>query len=496
MATSRQPPKPRQQKRKRKVDTKTNDDSSSINKDTSQYDFIAKRPCRRHREDVAKVNNSRQNSIDVENRRGGGTSLHTDMTRRKVSKKNIPASSSTSNVKRNASSILQRMRCSTHDTGLQKDVNNNIHSAAADEEASSVDESSDTTRSDISDCNETMNTSHNTTNTKDKEDTSAISGDDKQTSNYYIAYIRERRKLQFMILTLVIFGIMLLTILSATIHLQHSNHNLIILESAITSQSSQEQLEQTYKRHNTQMKALTEINNVLKRDYDEINTHTQHVSMQYNLLQHNHIELADIYLAPILTYVNMLQQSYEEQHSIILDLMKSVQSLQSSLTSCNEDIETQKQESINAVEAVAHASNQFALVKAQAHELERINYIEHMELTIDRIEDEAIGAVNAVATAAGKLEYERKLEEEERWKRYTKEAESILGSIRNNVVQDDEVQHNSDKVGDTDVYKTSVLKAAISRRIEEGLTSLRSYVYPYSYLKRREDSASTNIEVN
>jgi len=161
------------------------------------------------------------------------------------------------------------------------------------------------------------------------------------------------------------------------------------------------------------------------------------------------------------------------------------------LTSCKEDIETQRQESINAVEAVAHASNQFALVKAQAHELERINYIEHMELTIDRIEDEAIGAVHAVATAAGKLEYERKLEEEERWQRYTKEAESILGSIRNNVVQEDDEVHEG---VDTYVLETSVLRAAISRRIEEGLTSLRSYVYPYNYLKRREDSV-INIQL-
>ena len=77
-------------------------------------------------------------------------------------------------------------------------------------------------------------------------------------------------------------------------------------------------------------------------------------------------------------------------------------------------------------------------------------------------------------------------EEEERWKRYTKEAESILGSIRNNVVQDDEI-----RVLDTDISETSVLKAAILRRIEEGLTSLRSYVYPHNYLKRREDSAIT-----
>ena len=68
------------------------------------------------------------------------------------------------------------------------------------------------------------------------------------------------------------------------------------------------------------------------------------------------------------------------------------------------------------------------------------------------------------------------MEEEERWQRYTKEAESILGSIRNNV-QDDEIR----VVSDTDVIETSVLRAAISRRLEEGLTSLRSYVYPYNY---------------
>jgi len=342
---------------------------------------------------------------------------------------------------------------------------------------------SDTTRSDVSDCNE-INTSHNI----NIKDSLATMSDDKQTSNYYIAYIKEKRKLQYMILTLIIFGTMLLTILSATIHLQQSNHNFIILEKdAISSQTTQIQLAQTNKRHNTQMKALSNINNVLKRDYDEINTHTKHISMQYDLLQHNHNELANIYLAPILNYANKLQKSYEEQHSIILGMMKSVQSLQSSLTSCKEDIKIQRQESINAVEAVAHASNQFALVKAHEHELERINYIEHMELTIDRIEDEAIGAVNAVATAAGKLEYDRKLEEEERWKRYTKEAESILGSIRNNVVQEDDEVHEG---VDTHVSE-SVLRAAISRRIENGLTSLRSYIYPYNYLKRREDSAIT-----
>ena len=428
-------PKPRQQKRKRKVDTKTNDESSGINdEDTSHDVVVAKRPCRRRRrENVANLDSNRQVSIGVANRQSGGNA---DMISRQVSK-SIQASSSSCDS-RKASSILQRLRRQTNDTAVQKESNNTVHSTKEEEEASSVDKLSDTTTN-ISDCNE-INTSLNT-NTKKDTTATAMIDDDKQTSNY-IAYIRERRKLQYIILTVVIFGTLLLTILSATIYLQHSNHNLIILErDAITSQTTEEQLAQINKRHNLQMKALTDIN-------------------------------------------NKLQQSYEQQHSIILDMTSMIQSMQSSLTSCKEDIETQRQESINAVEAVAHASNQFAIVKAQAHELERINYIEHMELAIDRIKDEAIGAVHAVATAAGKLEYERKLEEEERWRRYTKEAESILGSIRNNVQDDDEIRV-------VDTKEASVLRAAISRRIEEGLTSLRSYVYPYNYLKRREDRIIT-----
>jgi len=220
MATSRQPPKPRQQKRKRKVESKTNDESSGIinNEDTSQDVVVAKRPCRRKpRENVAKVNSSRQmvHSNGAENRRSGGTSLNADMiSRRQSTSKSIPASSSSStfSVNRKASSILQRMRCSTHDATEQKESNNAIHSTTEEEEASSVDESSDTTRSDVSNCNE-INTSHNI----NIKDSLATMSDDKQTSNYYIAYVKEKRKLQYMILTLIIFGTMLLTVLSAAI---------------------------------------------------------------------------------------------------------------------------------------------------------------------------------------------------------------------------------------------------------------------------------------
>ena len=49
---------------------------------------------------------------------------------------------------------------------------------------------------------------------------------------------------------------------------------------------------------------------------------------------------------------------------------------------------------------------------------------------------------------------------------------------------------NADRLVNTDIIITeepSVLKAAISRRIEDGITSLRSYIHPYNYLKQKED---------
>jgi len=138
----RQPSKPRQQKRKRKVETKTNDESSGIinDKDTL-HDVIAKRPCRRkRRENVANLNSSRQvNSISVESRQGSSTLLNADMISEQSTSKSI-AASSTSRGSRKATSILQRMRCSTHDKSLQTDSSNTIHSTTEEEEASSVDE--------------------------------------------------------------------------------------------------------------------------------------------------------------------------------------------------------------------------------------------------------------------------------------------------------------------------------------------------------------------
>ena len=172
-----------------------------------------------------------------------------------------------------------------------------------------------------------------------------------------------------------------------------------------------------------------------------------------------------------------LQQSYEQQQSIIA-------SLHSSLELKREELETQRRDSIHAVDAVALASTEVALLKAQSYEFERSHYMEQMEMKLEMLEYEAFGAVQAVANAAGKLEYDRKVEEEGRWRSYTEEAESILNNVQDGIIHKDSSNASDEKKGNSE---TSVLKAAISRRIEEGVISLRRYIHPYNYLKYRDE---------
>ena len=90
-------------------------------------------------------------------------------------------------------------------------------------------------------------------------------------------------------------------------------------------------------------------------------------------------------------------------------------------------------------------------------------------------------------TESGKLEYDRKVEEEGRWRSYTEEAESILNNVQVGIIHNDIKDGTNpidERKGNTE---TSVLKAAISRRIEEGIISLRSYIHPYNYLKHRDE---------
>ncbi|KAL7544075.1 hypothetical protein ACHAWF_007513 [Thalassiosira exigua] len=240
-----------------------------------------------------------------------------------------------------------------------------------------------------------------------------------------------------------------------------------------------------------QLKAANEKDELMKKSYHDLNERATALAGNFDLLQHNHNEIAEIFLAPILTYVQKLQRTSQQQHSIILSLTSLVHSLQSSLELSRENIERQTIESMHAVDAVAVAMNEFSLVKTQAYEMDRERYMQHMELKLERLEEEAMGAVQAVATAAGKLEYERKLEEEGRWQSYVEEAEMILDGIRDNIEGENVLGNigNLERIGET-----SVLGAAITRRIEEGITSLRSYIHPHNYLKGKDQVSIKSSE--
>ena len=177
-------------------------------------------------------------------------------------------------------------------------------------------------------------------------------------------------------------------------------------------------------------------------------------------------------------------------------------SLHSSLELIQSDAQMQSSESQNAVDAIALAAGLFASQQAQRYELEMLNYMEVMERKLNWLEDEAFGSVQAVAEAAGKLEYERKVEEEMRWKQYVEEVERTLGGIRLGTEHDlllhgekkdglsdstpnEQIGCNSDSVESK--HLNSVLRAAISRRVEEGISSLHKYIHPYNYLKEKND---------
>jgi hypothetical protein len=241
------------------------------------------------------------------------------------------------------------------------------------------------------------------------------------------------------------------------------------------------------------MDAASRDGDELTRRIDALRAEANDASARCDVLRRDHEGMSDSFLSPILAYVAGLQLSSDRQHSIILDLTSLVHSLRASLEVDRDDSMMRASMSIHAVDAVAHANGQLAIERARTHELERAEYMKRMEMRLVMLEDEALGAVVAVAEAAGRLEYERKVEEEGRWRDYTMETESILRSVRDESVVEDE---RRDSVGDGGggseesvrtggiSSETSLLRAAISRRIEEGMASLRSYYHPTNYLTK------------
>ncbi|KAL7480333.1 hypothetical protein ACHAW6_006026 [Cyclotella cf. meneghiniana] len=76
--------------------------------------------------------------------------------------------------------------------------------------------------------------------------------------------------------------------------------------------------------------------------------------------------------------------------------------------------------------------------------MERLSYMECMEQRLTRTEEEALGAVVAVAEAVGKLEYKTKMEDKARWRSYVREVERTLEHIKRNVANAMPKRENED----------------------------------------------------
>jgi hypothetical protein len=262
-----------------------------------------------------------------------------------------------------------------------------------------------------------------------------------------------------------------------------------------------------------QLKTVTEEKDTLHISCSELSDLLDQVSSQYDQLEFAHDQLTNDFFAPILSYAQGLQLTSERQHSIILEMTSLVHSLRSSLELTRSASQTQFVESQYAVETIATAAGVFASRQTQLYETERASYMKRMEERLTQTEEEALGAVRAVAEAAGRLEYERKVEEESRWRSYVKEVEKTLDGIGRGTESDvlshigdeeDEFSRESSREGTgeddndwenglegaedlRDMTETSVLRAAITRRIEEGMASLRKYVHPYNYLREERE---------
>ena len=210
------------------------------------------------------------------------------------------------------------------------------------------------------------------------------------------------------------------------------------------------------------------------REKDELSEQSKLMAAEHDLLQHNHNDIMRL-VAPAFLYIQKLHLSSEQQRSIILELTSLVHSLRASVEVSQTTIEMQTAESMQAVTAISNV----AAEQSQTFEMERAQYMAYMEHQLERLDQEAMGAVQAVAEAAGNLEYERKREEEERWRNYVAEAESIM--IMNNNMH-----------GNGDM---SVLKTAVTRRIEKWIASLRNFVHPYNYSNEITEGGIKPMEI-
>ena len=227
------------------------------------------------------------------------------------------------------------------------------------------------------------------------------------------------------------------------------------------------QLSLTKKKLENKVEYLTLERDKLLQRKDVLEETSKNLVAQNELQQYTHEYAMNLFFAPMLRSTLNLQQTSEHQHSVIVKLISLVRSLHDSLENTETDLDTQI--------VVAHA-------QSKVHEMERLSLMQSMESQLHQLEEEAVGAVNAVATASGKLEFERKSEEQTRWNEYVNQVESILGDMSASDTEDG-------------IIETSVLRAAITRRVETGLNALKKYVHPNHYVNKKDDESLFDMQI-
>jgi hypothetical protein len=211
----------------------------------------------------------------------------------------------------------------------------------------------------------------------------------RDDENFFNSIRQERIQLYFLPLMLYL---VVYFILVSVIYAQYYNHTLAILQGdelhTDTARVIQDLTLQSNHLVNEKLQLTT--------DYDQLRVHMDDMSNRYATLQRKYeIRMSEPFLAPILANVHRLEQYTELQHSIILNLTSVVNSLYASLDICREDVEALHIQSSSAIKAVAQAYGELAMEKTLANE----NYIKHVELQLDKLEHETMGAVRAVLEA-------------------------------------------------------------------------------------------------
>jgi hypothetical protein len=219
---------------------------------------------------------------------------------------------------------------------------------------------------------------------------------DRDDDFFVISSFRRHEKIQLYFLLLLLFSVvyfvLIYLVLVSVIYAQNHNHALAILQrDALHADTARAVKELTL-----QSNRLTDEKFQLMTDYDKLRVHMDDMSSRYAALQRKYdYRMSEPFLAPLFDEVHRLVQYSEFQRSMILNLTSVAESLYATLDVSREDVEELHIQSSRAVKAVAEACGESAIEKTSTNE----ELVRHMEMQLEKLEYEAMGAVRAVLEA-------------------------------------------------------------------------------------------------